>query len=57
MKLSDIKSGKTILLKDYAAQTNIPQDGYDALVSELKNSYLQQVRAFISDFKAYKAKK
>ena len=55
VKLSDIKSGKTILLKDYAAQTNIPQDGYDALVSELKNSYLQQVRAFISDFKAYKA--
>lgn len=57
VKLSDIKSGKTILLKDYAAQTNIPQDGYDALVSELKNSYLQQVRAFISDFKAYKASK
>lgn len=57
VKLSDMKSGKTILLKDYAAQTNIPQDGYDALVSELKNSYLQQVRAFISDFKAFKAKK
>lgn len=48
------EKAKVLFQKSYSQTTKISQDGYNALVSELKNSYLQQVRAFISDYKSTK---
>lgn len=42
---------QVLFQKAYSQKSKISEDGYNALVSELKNSYLKQVRSFIIDYK------
>lgn len=52
VQVSDKKSNKVLFQKSYSSNTNIEQDGYSALVTELKNGYITEVNNFISEFSA-----
>lgn len=49
VQVSDKKTQKVVFQKAYSACSRIEKDGYTALVSELKNSYLTQVKVFLDD--------